>query len=166
MKTTGEILKEFRKDNDIKLQELSEKLGVSQPLLTYIENNQRAVTKNILELFQLFLPSKIFFQIEEYENYKRTPDSIKKELKINREKIVQLEKELLISKHKLQLEKNKTTGMGSNNINSNYIASIEAGGSINITTQKNFELIKEKNLSEVQFEEIMKYADYIKNKNK
>lgn len=82
MKTTGEILKKYREDNKYTVVELALKLNISQVLLTYLENNKRNLSDSVFEQMQKVFPKNICDEIKAYEDYKKTPDSIKKKIKI------------------------------------------------------------------------------------
>ena len=80
MKTTGEILKEYRNRNNLNVRDLAEKIGVSQTFITRIETNQNKVSEKVLEVLRVILPKLEYKEILEYEDYRNTPDFIRREI--------------------------------------------------------------------------------------
>lgn len=81
MKTTGEIIRKYREDNRYTVVELALKLNISQVLLTYLENNKRNLSESVFEQMQKVFPENICKEIQIYEDYKKTPESIKQKIK-------------------------------------------------------------------------------------
>ncbi len=80
MKTTGEILKEYRDRNSITARDLADKIGVSQTFYTKIENNKSKVSEKVLEVLRILLPKEEYLGVLEYEDYRNTPNFIRKEI--------------------------------------------------------------------------------------
>lgn len=94
MRQTKEIIKEYRKENNLTAAELAEKLGVSQVFLTKIENEQKKISEKLLSSLKEVLPNNLIEEIILYENYKKTPDDVKKKLCGLEEKALRLENKI------------------------------------------------------------------------
>lgn len=82
MLTTGELLKSKREKKGLSASRLAEKLNVSQPYVTAIENNTKRPSKEYLfNIYSEFLFSEDEKKaIEEYEKFRRLPIDIQEKL--------------------------------------------------------------------------------------
>ena len=87
MKTTGEILKEYRIQNNITASEVAEKIGVSQQFLTAVENGKRKLSSKVFEALKEIMPKSYIEDIQKYEDYIKTPEGVKNELEKLKEEV-------------------------------------------------------------------------------
>lgn len=82
MKTTGEILRKKREDKNLKVQEIADRLGVTQPYVTLIENNKKNPSKKYLEEVKklLNLSDEEIKKIEEFEKFRRIPEEFQNKI--------------------------------------------------------------------------------------
>lgn len=88
MLKSSEIIKRYRKNHNITVAQLAEKIGVSQVFLTKIENEQKKISVRVLKNLKNILSESEYKQLIDYENFIKTPLPIRYEL----EKLKQLEK--------------------------------------------------------------------------
>lgn len=86
MKTTGEVIKEFRKRNNLKLSDLAEMAGTAQSFITNVENNKRRMSEKIWNIIKEKLNKKDYLDVLIYEKYMSMPDFLREEINIEQEK--------------------------------------------------------------------------------
>lgn len=80
MKTTGEILKNYRFKNNLTLTEMAEKLEVSQAFVSYIETDKKRVSEKLLKVFKNIFSEEEYIDILKYEGVATRPSHIRNEL--------------------------------------------------------------------------------------
>ena len=113
MKKSGQIVKEYRIKHEYSLRNLADKVECSAPTIDKIEKGinkfpKTQLGKKIIEILNISLEDQE--AIKRYEDYKKTPETIKKRLK-NTEKIITLivEGEIEIELIKKMFSHNFTT---------------------------------------------------------
>ena len=102
MKTTGEIIREYRTQNNISAADVAEKIGVSQQFLAAIENGKRKLSNKVFDALKEIMPKSCIDEIQKYENHIKTPEGVRDELEELKKEVKKYKDQSNISISKLK----------------------------------------------------------------
>lgn len=80
MRTTGEIIREYRKKNNLSSMELAKILDVSGVFISYIENNKKKIPEAKLDTLQNLLDRNDFIDLLKWEKRASIPEYLEQRL--------------------------------------------------------------------------------------
>lgn len=80
MRTTGEIIREYRKKNNLTTNDFAKTLGVSGVFISYIENDKKKIPEAKLDILQNLLDRDDFIDLLKWEKRMSTPEYLVKKL--------------------------------------------------------------------------------------
>ena len=80
MRTTGEIIREYRKKNNLTTNDFAKTLDVSGVFISYIENDKKKIPEAKLDILQKLLDRDDFIDLLKWEKKAATPEYLVKKL--------------------------------------------------------------------------------------